>query len=567
MTDCALRGSSSGMCEEGATSRACVCERGGGGRRRPCLRVARCAATPTRTRALPPPREAISVKRPIHAPPWPLLMQTTRRRAACSRRPASRSCSGRLRRTRCSPRARSRSSTCARPGSLRASGCRVRPMCRRASPALRGCSSTFGRCARPARSHEPRRPARRAHARALIRASVRAWQGFVEELRASHPPEAAPLLLMCELGVVSLVAANKLLDHGYAEVSVVRGGLEAWRDEPLPTEADKALPEAEQEEDYDTDEWWRSAVGPFPEWTAAEALPMWPVAGADAEPPEAELDADELGLLGLDELELDEFGELTDGAEEAPAPFGTGFAEKLFAEEPPPPSPLEAADRAAAGLDELVADLDKAIPAGSDGKPPKKGKKAKAGAPKTSLAAVAAASAAAAPPPDAPAARRPSAAASYGGPSRQPRGQGNKGRFRGGLPPAWLVDVSDVDFAGLAAKDELSKLSVKELKSFLYECEASLSGAKKILVDRVTGVLTETGQLSGDGAAPAPAAPPAPAPPVNGAAKAPVNGAAAGGAAAAEGGEGEEERLSLFHTEGGADPQDDFLIDEVFSAM
>ena len=204
MTDCALRGSSSGMCEEGATGRACVCERGGGGRRRPCLRVARCAATPTRTRALPPPREAISVKRPIHAPPWPLLMQTTRRRAACSRRPASRSCSGRLRRTRCSPRARSRSSTCARPGSLRASGCRVRPMCRRASPALRGCSSTFGRCARPARSHEPRRPARRAHARALIRASVRAWQGFVEELRASHPPEAAPLLLMCELGVVSL---------------------------------------------------------------------------------------------------------------------------------------------------------------------------------------------------------------------------------------------------------------------------------------------------------------------------------------------------------------------------
>ena len=164
---------------------------------------------------------------------------------------------------------------------------------------------------------------------------------------------------------------------------------------------------------------------------------------------------------------------------------------------------------------------------------------------------------------------RASAAASYGGPSRMPRG--TKGRARGGLPPAWLVDVSHLDFAALAASGDLAGLSVKELKSFLYDREGSLSGAKKVLVERVTEALRAEGQIGGgDAAAPAAAAavaPPAPPavapPPVNGVAAAAANGVARG-----DDDDDDMPTLGLFDTEGSkSDPQDDFLIDEVFSAM
>ena len=47
------------------------------------------------------------------------------------------------------------------------------------------------------------------------------------------------------------------------------------------------------------------------------------------------------------------------------------------------------------------------------------------------------------------------------------------------MPPAWLVDVTNVEFVALAGRGELAALSVKELKSYLYEHEESLSGAKK----------------------------------------------------------------------------------------
>jgi rhodanese-related sulfurtransferase len=179
--------------------------------------------------------------------------------------------------------------------------------------------------------------------------------GFEDELRTLHPPDAAPLLLICELGVVSLVAANRLLDHGWRDVSVVRGGLEAWRDEALPTEETAAAggdfsgateaeegEEAHLREEAGEAEWWRSAVGAeTPEWTVAEGEEpgMWPVSGPD--PLDELLDADggeggQFGM-GLDELELEDFPLF--GEEEAPPPS------PLDAVRLPPPPPPAASPR------------------------------------------------------------------------------------------------------------------------------------------------------------------------------------------------------------------------------
>jgi len=79
-------------------------------------------------------------------------------------------------------------------------------------------------------------------------------------------------------------------------------------------------------------------------------------------------------------------------------------------------------------------------------------------------------------------------ATSYGGPSRAPKGIKQR-RTRGGLPPAWLVDVSHIDVHTSARDGSLDALSVKELKSFLYYRDAPLSGPKKVLVDRIVEVV------------------------------------------------------------------------------
>ena len=57
---------------------------------------------------------------------------------------------------------------------------------------------------------------------------------FESTVAACCPPEQ-PVLLLCDLGVISRVAAGRLLDAGYASVSVVAGGFESWcDDEALP---------------------------------------------------------------------------------------------------------------------------------------------------------------------------------------------------------------------------------------------------------------------------------------------------------------------------------------------
>lgn len=74
-------------------------------------------------------------------------------------------------------------------------------------------------------------------------------------------------------------------------------------------------------------------------------------------------------------------------------------------------------------------------------------------------------------------------------------------RKRSGPPPAWFVNVDKVDFGGLLQFGKLGALSVKELKSFLYGREADLSGTKKELVSRVEAELRRGDASSGGGAA------------------------------------------------------------------
>ena len=186
-------------------------------------------------------------------------------------------------------------------------------------------------------------------------------------------------------------------------------------------------------------------------------------------------------------------------------------------------------------------------------------------------------------------------------------------RKRSGPPPAWFVNVDKVDFGGLLKFGKLGALSVKELKSFLYGREADISGTKKELVSRVEAELRRGdagsggGATGGDGnggksgggaggagtggAAAVAVARGASANEVkNGASKSSPRGRGAvgrgrGRASAGRGAggdeaaelntlaalpppDGEDEPLSLFDSSPSTtDAADDFLIDEVFSAM
>ena len=61
--------------------------------------------------------------------------------------------------------------------------------------------------------------------------------------------------------------------------------------------------------------------------------------------------------------------------------------------------------------------------------------------------------------------------------------------------------MSHVDFAAMAQDGRLSKLSVKELKSYLYHTDASLSGNKKELTERVAECVSGGGGDGGDAGA------------------------------------------------------------------
>jgi hypothetical protein len=64
-------------------------------------------------------------------------------------------------------------------------------------------------------------------------------------------------------------------------------------------------------------------------------------------------------------------------------------------------------------------------------------------------------------------------------------GLGRTGSGRPRTIPTWLQDISDVDFAGMAADGSLNKLTANQLKSFLYEQEITYTGTKPMLAKRI----------------------------------------------------------------------------------
>ena len=146
-------------------------------------------------------------------------------------------------------------------------------------------------------------------------------QSFVEEARARYPL-STPLLLLCDVGVVSRVAAGRLLAAGFKSVRVVSGGFEAWREEgwaqaaggaadeaggaPLPTEGAAAgLPRGESMFDYvayDTDAGGETDPdAPYLPWPPTEEghdSPLQPCAGGALE----RLEEDEDEADGHDDL-------------------------------------------------------------------------------------------------------------------------------------------------------------------------------------------------------------------------------------------------------------------------
>ena len=431
---------------------------------------------------------------------------------------------------------------------------------------------------------------------------------FASDVSAHFAPDQ-PLLLLCEFGVISHVAANRLREAGHTSVGVITGGFESWAMDELPAEAGRpegpewadvllaedreaaaagSLSEAdseygEEDEDAAVDaEFLRQQqqqqvdAAPWPNNPdgtpcALQPRPYGPlvdesgaVIGAGEDDLESffgegapDLDDDELeSILASSDLES------AAGAAEAPEAPPAGPTPAA----PPPEPAFNTADNALAGDDvdaelaSLVAELDAPVraPGGSS---------------------------------------LPATLQSGKSPDRRTnqgkKGAGGKSRRRtaGGMLPAWLVDVSNLNFEQMLADGRMSKLTVKDLKSYLYHTDESLNGNKKELVDRVTACLNKgmggvnvgpaatnngTPQPGGD----VPLASPPQADAVNGASAPAVNGASSppdGGDESDElaqlstlppPGAGEDQTLfSPDAPAAGSDAADDFLIDEVFSSM
>jgi rhodanese-related sulfurtransferase len=62
--------------------------------------------------------------------------------------------------------------------------------------------------------------------------------------RGRRPRRDQPILVYCQLGSRSLLAAKTLQEMGYANVRSLQGGLKAWTDANLPVEKRPAAPPA-----------------------------------------------------------------------------------------------------------------------------------------------------------------------------------------------------------------------------------------------------------------------------------------------------------------------------------
>ena len=90
-----------------------------------------------------------------------------------------------------------------------------------------------------------------------------------------------PLILLCDVGVVSRIAAMRLLERAFASVRVVAGGFEAWS---LEAERPGAHLTIESGRPANADWPTEQGVAPTPSWEGswdeedeyAAARPRWP---------------------------------------------------------------------------------------------------------------------------------------------------------------------------------------------------------------------------------------------------------------------------------------------------
>eukprot|EP00900_Chrysochromulina_parva_P009551 jgi/Chrpa1/18598/Chrysochromulina_OHIO_Genome00025822-RA len=497
---------------------------------------------------------------------------------------------------------------------------------------------------------------------------------FEEDVVARFSP-TTPLILLCDVGVVSRIAAMRLLERAFASVRVVAGGFESWSLEAerpgahLPIESGRPAnadwpkeqglaPTPSWEGSWDEEDEYLDIEALYAEmdgdatsaWSSvppdASSAPVRPRPyGALYDPAHSARDSLEGELRNIGELGDDELGGdaldieelealLADSGAEEPlyadaAAEAAAMADEASATYEPAArggkgAAVGAAEAAAmktipnalAGdqVDDDLASLVAKLDAPAELAPSRSAAKrvAAAAAADDAAAASAAAASAAAASAAAPAPSVAAPAAEGDGYTKKAAAKRAK-RNRSGPPPAWFVNVDKVDFGGLLKFGKLGALSVKELKSFLYGREADISGTKKELVSRVEAELRRGdagsggGATGGDGnggksgggaggagtggAAAVAVARGASANEVkNGASKSLPRGRGAvgrgrGRASAGRGAggdeaaelntlaalpppDGEDEPLSLFDSSPSTtDAADDFLIDEVFSAM
>lgn len=362
---------------------------------------------------------------------------------------------------------------------------------------------------------------------------------------------ASPLLLLCDVGVVSGVAASKLTAAGLANARIISGGYEAWQMDPsLPCDEPQAPPSAVIDD---------SDVGlvPFSLWAEDEGK----------HPCEPALHID----LGDEAMEMTELAELDDKEEDD---GDLDAAQDVDLESEPPSS--SSRDLDLAELEQLLGE-DGGMPPSYPVEPAR----VEASPPASALPPAAAPATGSASSPERGSTRGKYYAASttsYGGLSRVPKGVKLR-RTRGGLPPAWLVDIEHLDIAAAIEEDTLSTLSIKELKSFLYYRDAILSGPKRVLIDRIKEVWLQeqagatTTTTPAEQPQPGGASEATPMRPDGAAAGGKLNGASGANAALEEvlGAEAADAQQggNLLEVSGSSQsgPHDDFMIDEVFSAM
>jgi len=416
-----------------------------------------------------------------------------------------------------------------------------------------------------------------------------------EDLVQQHATVSSFLVLLCDVGVVSRVAVVKLAAKGIFNVRVVSGGFEAWfMDENMPCEPPEGRPTEKRDPlhvGFDLEPWslWSSDEG---------QLPMQPVLHIE-EADSIDVDVDVLPFND----EVEDVGEMVRMVEEeqkeeedAKEHLLSQQDDNAVGAQDEPSDELDDSARGEPQRNEVdLAELERllgdgAIPAPGSSDASSRISKRFDEAPSASKTAPGAQAA-----PAAGSARNFYAASvtDYGGPSRAPKGIKQR-RTRSGLPPAWLVDISHLDIGSLIESGSLLSLSVKELKSYLYKRDVGLSGPKRELVARITEVYQREQKQQGSSQPEAAATslphllakPPeqsslqsvasrgsnaaaASVPQVNGRAKT-TKGAigygaqAAGADDAASVDDSKAELLELFDSDG---PQDDFMIDEVFSAM